>query len=145
MRGFGQAHQCRGGCADSGTGVGTDAVAGFLAKDIQHALGNTQADSRKTAGEIRPIRGEENLAVRIQTKACRLAFDHVPGFLNSVLRHESILDDQGFATAATHTNGKPVITNFVVTAWQHRKTIIPSAFGILTKEPHDGPFGMITA
>ncbi|MNR64073.1 hypothetical protein D3C85_1865910 [compost metagenome] len=62
-----------------------------------------------------------------------------------MLGHESILDDQGFATAATHTNGKPVIANFVVTAWQHRETIIPSAFGILAEESHDGPFGMITA
>ncbi|MNO47887.1 hypothetical protein D3C76_382110 [compost metagenome] len=143
MRGLGQAHECRRCRAHRSTGVGAHAVAGFLAEHRQHALGDTKADGGETTGKIGAVRGEEDLAVRVQAKACRLALHHVLGLLDAVLRHEGVTHDQGLAAAATHADGIPIITDLIIAARQNGEAVVLGALCILPAEPHDRPLGMV--
>ncbi|MNV76267.1 hypothetical protein D3C71_1696060 [compost metagenome] len=87
MSRLGQTHQRRSRRTDRRTGVGTHAGLGLFAEHLKHPLGNTQAHGGKTAGEVRTVRRVEDLAVRVQTETCGLAFHHVLGFLDAVFRH----------------------------------------------------------
>ena len=143
--GFGQAHQGGRGRTDGGPGVGTHAVFGFFAEHLQHALGHAKADGGKPAVKIRAVRRVENLAVGIKAETCGLAFHHVLGFLDAMLGHPGVVDDEGLGATALHAGGEPIVTDLVVTARQHGEAVILAAFGVLPTAADNRPLAMVTA